>query len=816
MLKIMFQNYVKTAFRSLLKGKLYSFINLAGLTVGTATVILLALFVRDEWTFDTFHQKSDRIYRAWVKEQVQDQVLFNTVTPVILGDELRANFPEIQQVGRYLTSNFLVKKGNFSEQEEMHIVEPEFFKIFDFQWIRGEPSQSLVSPRQIVLTEEMAEKYFGEPQPIGQTLKLQFEGEWTDFTVSGIVEQPPGNSSIQFGFLVPYENTKTLLSEGGRQSWTVINVETYVLMPEGTDMAVFEQKIAPFIDGKVADDYDPGQYTIGFQLVTDIHLNGDFPTGFAPVSNRSYARILGGVALLILLLAAINYTTIAIGRAVGRAKEVGVRKVTGAGRGQLMMQFWSEAILTAGLAVIAGAIVVEMVLPFFNSLTDKRLIFDFSWQNVLACTTLALLTGLISGAYPAVVQSGFSPIRSLRGSVTKIGNDKHVVLRGLVGFQFMLSILLIACTLVMGQQLRFLQNKNLGFEREQVVVLPYSDSGLRLTELIAEGKKTTDRLRNELAGKPGFVDFTWSNHTFGTAGWAQLGYTDERTDQYRRFFLNGMDSRFLSLMGIQLAEGRLPNPEQNAADERTVVVNKAYVAAFGVQMGQPLQAPFQDYTVVGVTEDFNFESLHSQIEPLVLAAEPIGLVRNSPDISFLDFPNPKISVKISGENIPATLTVLQQAWQKVAPDQAFDYAFLDDNLDRQYRSEQRFSKVVSYATGLAIFIACLGLFGIATLSIAKRTKEIGVRKVLGATTADIIFQLNKNFTLLVLLSALLALPLAWYFMAGWLDDFAYRISVSPLTLGLAAVTALALTWGIVGWQSFRAAGADPVKSLRSE
>lgn len=812
----MFQNYFKTAFRNLLKGGLYSFLNLAGMTIGTATAILLLLFVYDELSFDQFHQNSSRIYRAWAKEHYEGKVFFNTVTPFILGEELRDNFPEIQQVARYTTSNFLVKKGDFSEQEQVHLVEPEFLQMFDFQLLQGKEKEALKDLRQIVVTEEMGKKYFGDPYPIGQVLTLQMNGEWTDFTVSGVIEKAPGNSSIQYGLLIPFENTKTIFPDGARKSWTNVAVETYILLGQGQDVSKLEAIVAPFVDDKVADDYKPGEYQVGFQPLADIHLDNAFPLGLVPVSDGNYPRALAGVALLILLLAGINFTAISIGRSAGRAKEVGVRKATGASKGQLMAQFWGEAILTSAVSMVFAAILVELALPFFNTLADKRLVFDLSLQNVFACFVLVLVTGLLAGAYPAVVISGFSPVRSLRGLVTRMGSDKHLVLRGLVGFQFLLSILLLACTLVMAQQLRFLQNKNLGFDQEQVIVLPYSDSGLRLSELLAEGQRTTDRLQIELAGKPAFKAFTWSNHTFGTAGWIQLGYTDEKANVYREFFLNGIGRHFIPMMGIRLLEGYNPDPSRNAADARAVVVNETYAQAFGVQPGQPLPEPFQEYKVAGIAQDFNFESLHSNIRPLVMAPDPIGLIKAASDINSMDSPNPKISVKVSGDNLPAAISQLRQAWNKVAPEQAFNYTFLDENIDRQYRAERRFSQVVRYSTVLAIFIACLGLFGMATLGIAQRTKEIGVRKILGATTGDIIWLLSKNFTLLVGIAALLAIPLAWYFMSGWLEDFAYRISISPLTLGLAGLVALLFTWLIVGWQSARAALGRPVDALRTE
>lgn len=811
----MFQNYLKIALRNLVKDRLYSFINLAGLSIGTAVFILLALYVHDEWTFDRFHANSRQIYRAWVKEHLKDEVFFNTMTPYILGQELRDNFPEIRQVARYLTLNTQVKKGNFSEQENVHVVEPQFLKIFDFPLLRGNAEQALQGIRSAVVTQETGIKYFADPYPVGQTLTMQVAGAWQDFTITGVIAKAPGNSSIRYDILIPFENTKSFMSEGGRMSWTNVNVETYVLLDAANRVRELEAKIAPFVDGKVAGDYAPGKYQIGLQPLTDIHLNKDYPEGIVAVSDSRYPYILAGVALLILALACINFTTLAVGRSVARAKEVGVRKATGATRGQLMAQYWSEAVVTATIAVVAGMMLAQLSLPYFNTLADKALATGFSVGRIAFLGGLALLIGLLSGAYPALVLSSLSPVSILRGAVSKIKNARQTVLRGLVSFQFALSILLLICTMVMTRQMRFLQNRNLGYEKEQVVVVPYSRSGAKLTEQLAEGKTVLERLRHEANGKAGISGLAFSTHTFGTPGWTNVGYTDQATQQFRSFYLNGVDEQFLPMHGIQLLEGRSFSAA-STADRQAVVVNEAYAHSFGVSVGQPMQAPFEAYTVIGIAKDFNFESLHTAVQPLVMAAEPIGIVRAGSDVNFGDFPNPKISVKVSGGNLPATLSALRLAWQQAAPEQAFDYAFLDDNIDRQYRAETRLSQLIGLATGLAIFIACLGLFGIATLTVSQRAKEIGVRKVLGATSAGITGLLAKDFLKLVLLSLVIASPAAWYFMQKWLADFAYRIHMPWWLFAAAGAATVAIAALTVSFQSVRAALANPVKTLRSE
>lgn len=811
----MLRNYFKIALRNLTKNKLYSFINLTCLSIGTAVVILLMLFVRNEWTFDQFHQNHPRIFRAWVKEHTPDKVYFNTYTPYILGQELRDNFPEIAQLARYLTINAQIKKGNFSERENVHVIEPQFLKMFDFPLLQGKADQALLDQHSIVITPAMAEKYFGEPNPLGKTLTLQLADQWVDFNVTGLIKAAPENSSIQYDMLIPFELTKTLVSEGGRNSWTNVNVETYVMLQKGVRASDFKAKIVPFIDGKVAAEYKPGKYEVGLQPLADIHLNKDFPEGIVKVSDSRYPYILLGIALLILALACINFTTLAIGRSISRAREVGVRKVTGAKRGQLMLQFWSEAVLTALFAVCIGLLLAQLALPAFNLLIGKKLAIAYSLPTFAALIGLTLLIGLLAGIYPSLILSGFSPIKSLRGTLSNFGTNRHVILRGLVGFQFVLSILLIICTLVMKQQLHFIQNKNLGYSREQVVILPYSRTGARLTDQWNEGKTILNRLQQELNKKQGAGQATMSTHTFGTPGWTSLGYREQGSKQFRSFRMNGVDENFLPMYGIKLIQGRnFSGPAE--ANQHAVIINEAYAKSFALSLGQALPIPFQDFRVIGISQDFNFESLHTQVEPLLLAYDPVSVLRQSQDLTFEDSPTPKISVKIPADNLQASMTTLRMLWKKVAPEQAFDYAFLDQNIDQLYRTESRLSNMIGLAAGLAIFIACLGLFGIATLTIVQRTKEIGVRKVLGASTLQIVFLLNKNFSVLVLGATILAIPLALFFLQNWLADFAYHIRIQWWVFVLAGLGALLVTLLTVSYQSVRAALVNPVKSLKTE
>ena len=812
----MLQNYLKIAFRNLFKNKLFSLINLIGLSIGTAIVILIMLFVKNEWTYDQFHANSDHIYRAWVKEHFKGELLFNTVTPLLLGDELKNNFPEVRESARYLNVNTLIRNGAVVEEETVHYVDPAFFKIFDFELLKGKRNQVFSTIHQAIITQETGLKYFNDDSPIGQTITIQVGGEWKDFTIGGVIENAPTNSSLTYEILLPFENTRPLFSDRARACWTCVYGETYIMTDPSITLADLNAKIAPFIDDKVKDDYQAGEYIVGLQPIADIHLNNEVPQGIVEVSDARYPYILASVALLILILACINFTTLSIGRSVSRAKEVGVRKVTGATKWQLRIQFWSEAIITAILALLIGLALSVILLPFFNALADQQLVLEFSPQNILFFLGLAISIGLLAGIYPAVVLSSFAPIQAIKGVFSKLGNDKHVVLRYLVGFQFVLSIFLIICTFGMNKQMNYLQNKNLGYNKDQIIVVPYNGTGQSFVEDWNTALQVKERLRKDLTGKS-VRQIISSSHTVGTRGWGQVGYTEPETDQFRQFNVQQIDFQYLDVMNIRLADGR-NFKQDNTTDNRAAIVNEAYAKAYQLDnpIGKTLPGPYKDYRIIGMTNDFNYNSLHSPIEPLVMVTDFVPLLQAAPDLNFTDNPIPKFSLKVETENLRSTIAQIQNIWKNVTEEQSFSYTFLDENIEQQYRAEEKLSQILGIATFLAIIVACLGLFGIATLIIAQRTKEIGVRKILGANTTSIVLLLNKHFSILVLVASIIAIPIGWYMMNEWLADFEYRTSMSWWIFVLAVAAALCIAWLSVSYQSIRAALTNPINSLRSE
>ena len=813
----MFLNQLKIFLRTLLKkDSLFSFINLTGLSIGSAVVILILMYSRHEWSFDTHHKNSDRIFRVWVKEHFKGEVIFNSTTPLIVGPELKNNFPEIEESVRYLTANNQVKVEDFKDQETIHFVDPSFLEVFDFPLFDGDNKQVFSNLHQAVITETIAFKYFSDSSPIGQTISIQDDGKWTEFAISGIIKQPPDNSSIQFDILVPIDNALNLISEAGQNCWTCVFGETYLLLEKDVEVSEMMKQIAPLIDEKVKDQYRPGEYIVGLQPLKDIHLNNDIPAGIVPVSDGRYPLILVSIAMLILLLACINFTSLSIGRSIQRAKEVAIRKVAGANQWQLRLVFWSEAFIMAALALGVGTLLVKILLPFFNQIADKDLTLQFDFSTILYLLLLALIIGFLSGFYPAIVLSRFTPMQSIRGIFSKIGNDRHLLLRMLVGFQFVLSIFLISCTFVMKKQLNFLQNKNLGFDQDRTVVVPYSGTGEGFFQTWEGGIQIHDRLKSELLS-PSIKNVLLSNHTLGTSGWTQLGYTDEETNLFRQFYVQQIDYDYLPAMDISLTDGRLFSREVGT-DKKAAIVNKAFVRQWQMNepLGSELPGPFREFQIIGVTDNFHFTSLHSTIEPLVMVVDFLPLIRVTPDLNYIDSPNPKFSFRLAGSNLTATLNRIEDVFNEIVPEQSFTYTFMDENIDKQYRSEKRLSQIVSYSTVLAILIACLGLFGIATLSVTQRTKEIGVRKLLGANVVSLVLRLNQNFTIMVLLACVISGPLAWLFMREWLTDFAFRTPLNGWIFVGAGLVALIVAWLTVSYHSIKAALANPVNSIRNE
>lgn len=805
----MIRNYFLIATRYLLRNKGYTAINLVGLAIGISCCILIMLFVRSEFSYDRFHTKSDRLYRAWLQEIYEGQTFTNTQTPIPLGPSLKANIPEIINYCRVNSFNTLVQYQGNKFNEPITMVDTSFFRLFDFKLTKGNVYSAFPNSNSLVISERMAEKYFGNSTAIGKSLELLLSTEKVLFTVTAVAERVVQESSIQFDFLIPHSNDHYLYSERARTvGWTSVFEETYVLVEAGKTGKDAELKIPSWVKQIAGDEYVEGQYNVHLQPITDIHLNKDLPAGNQPISDPAYAYILGVIGILILLIACINFVTLSIGRSSSRSLEVGVRKVLGAVRSQLISQFWGEALLMTLISIVLAVGLSYVLLQPFNQLANRELILSWDGFTVFYLLAIAVVIGLISGMYPALVMASFIPVRVLKKRMQD-GISIGLFRKGLMTAQFVASIVMIIGTIVMWQQLRFVQHTNLGYNQDHVMVIPTNKPR-------RDGKILADRYKSELIKNPQIQSLTTSLFSFSEPGWVNLGYEDDQK-VYRNFRMNAVDADFVPAMKLEIIQGRNFAADNPADISNSMIVNEKLVKEYGWDnpIGKKLPGRYSQQ-IIGVVKDFNYESLHSPIQPLVLVMQPDSMMRASNDVSFTVAPQPRVSIRVNPGNLQDQIAILETAWKQVAGDQEFEYGFLDESLKNLYQNEQRISSMVQLASILSIFIACLGLFGLITLTVNRRLKEIGIRKVLGADIKSIVALLAKDFILLVILAALIAFPLAWWALNQWLNDFTYRIELAWWVFLLGGVFALLIAVITVSFQAFKAAVTNPVRSLRTE
>jgi putative ABC transport system permease protein len=720
---------------------------------------------------------------------------------------LQANLPEVQSACRVSAFNTLVKYNNNTFNDPVNMVDSSFFDLFDFPLKEGDAKNHFPTSNSLIITEKSAKKYFGKNSAIGKNLELQLGGDTILFTVSGVAQNIPLESSIQFDMLIPFSNAHHIYSERAlTQAWSNVTTESYFQLRQGAEVAAVNSKIPSIMQPLVAKGYKPGEYNVRLQPLTDIHLNNKLPAGNQPVSDPKYSYILATVGILILLIACINFVTLSVGRSATRALEVGVRKVLGAERQQLIRQFWGEALLLTLVALIMGiAFAVALQKPF-NLLANRQLNLPLNGFTILFCFLLGTIIASLAGIYPAFVLSNFKPIQVLKGrlKIDNIGLFRKALIVG----QFVASIIMIIGTITVAKQLNYLRTKDLGFYKDHIVIVPTNKSR-------KEGNRLAQRFREALQINPDIVNSSTSLFSMTEYGWMNLGYTDNK-NVYRMFCFNAVDPDFINTMGLHIIAGR--NFEKNnTADSNYILVNESLVKEYGWKnpIGQRLPGKYEEQ-VIGVVKDFHFETLHTTIKPAVMALKPDSFFRRSSDVSYNYPPQPRVSVLFRGGNLQSHIEFLKSSWKSVAGDQDFEYGFLDDALNAAYEQEQRLSKIVRYASLLSIFIACMGLFGLATLVVVRRTKEIGIRKVLGANVSGIVGLLSKDFIALVTIASLIAFPIAWWALHKWLQDFAYRIEVPWLAFLAAALLALIVALLTVSIQAIKAALTNPVKSLRTE
>jgi putative ABC transport system permease protein len=805
----MLEHYLRVALRNLRRQRSYAAINVVSLAVGIALCALIGLYVRDELTFDRFHERADRIVRVTQTRFAPDGGAEEThaYLPVPLGPALEADLPEVERAVRMMEQDAFVRRGETALPEKILFADPGFFDVFTFPLIEGDPATALADPGGIVLSEDAARAWFGDEDPMGRGLQIRLGDAYYEATVTGVAATVPGNSSVRFDYLMSFAKLPEAFEwiRNNADRWNASSFYTFALLAEGASVDAAAARLPAFREQYLPDETarlrEEGQWTgvgpargYGFQPLEAVHLDPGIQGGLVPPSDRKYSYILAAIALAILLIACINFTTLAIGRSAGRAKEIGVRKVVGAQRRQLVFQFWGEALLLSVVALVVGLVLAELALPTFNTLARKDLHLDYLADARLAAGLLGLtlLVGLVAGSYPALLLSGLRPIETLRQRL-RLGGA-NALTRSLVVVQFALSVFLICSTAVMLRQLHYLQTKNLGFNQNNVVVIPTQGE---------DGAALLSRLRTALSGRPDVLGITGMSSAFAH-GWSLDGWNDG--DEPKEAYVYRVAPGFLDVMQLPLVAGRDFDPAMATDSTAAVLVNEAFVRDFGwaEPLGQTLDGFYDEPTVVGVVRDVNFLSLHETVAPMVLMV-------NTPDWNLYD-----LLVRLAPGDFPGALRAVEAAWAQVAPDVPFQYTFLDDDLGQQYESEQRWSRIVGYAAGFAVLIACLGLFGLAALSVARRTKEVGIRKALGASVASVTLLLSREFARLVLVAVVLAAPVAYLVMQHWLDTFAYRVGIEAGVFLLAGGLALAIALLTVSYQALRAASADPVKALRYE
>ncbi len=811
----MIKHYFLIAFRNLRRQKVLATINILGLSIGLACFMLFLLYSVNEFNFDRFHKNADNIYRVyrWTEAMEGDEASGDVYLPMPLGPALKQDLPDVEDYVRMQEgwSDTYVRTGNKVSSLPVSFADPGMFSVFSFPLKYGEPKTALEGIQSLVLSEETAIQLFGNRNPIGEKVEIKLFDEFAPFVVSAVAKHIPSNSSLSFQVLGNYEYLPT--TRNGKRSvnnWNRSSYFTFVKLRPGSTLATDETRLQDFRKkyypteeeelrkaGYWKEKGAPVKY--GMQPLLSIHTDTKVWGGSISSVDPKIIWILLGIAGAVLLIACINFTTLAIGRSAIRAREIGIRKVVGSMRKQLIIQFLAEALLLTILSVILGLLLSKLLLPYFNQLAGRSLDFSFRQfpEMYWLLTGLTLLVGLLAGSYPALILSRFNPIEVLKHKI-RVGGS-NIFTKSLVTFQFILSIGLIASMIIILQQINFMTSKNPGFNKENVVMVDGSST---------DAEKIYPIFKQTMLANPQVASITSSELGLGEGtGWSRSGF--DYKGRHKEVFEYFIDPDYLPTMGIQLIRGRNFDPRISSDTLTSVIVNEKMVRDMGWTIdnavGQPLTGYMENLTpvVIGVIKDFNFRPLKEEIEPQMFH-------------QFSSYKPYKFFVRLKPGNPSKTLAEMERIWSGLEKDLPFKHSFLDENLARFYESEQRWGRIVGWAGGISIFLACLGLFGLAALSALNRTKEIGIRKVLGASLTTIVKLLSKDFLKLVLIALIIAAPISWYFMDKWLQDFAYRISIGWYIFIIAGVLALLIAFITIGYQAVKAGIRNPVGALRSE
>lgn len=786
----MFSNYLKIAVRNLLKNKGFSFINILGLSVGMASAILILLWINHEMSYDQFHEKKDRIYEAWNKDTFSGKLQCWNTTPKIFARTVERDFPEVEMATRVnWPSNFLFTIGEKKLTVSGNIVDSNFLNVFSFPLVKGDPNTVLKDMYSIVLTEKLAKSFFGEEDPMGKVVRIDSKD---NFTVTGIVKDLPNNTRFKFEYLLPWAYLRKLGEDDA--NWGNNSTRNYVLLKKNTTLA----SIAPKLK-KIKRKYDNSELTNEMFLypISRWRLYSSFTNGVEDGGLIDFVKMFGVIAAFILLIACINFMNLSTARSEKRAKEVGIRKVVGANKGSLIGQFLGESILISLIAGLFALLIVQISLPAFGVLTDKKLSIDYGNINLwLIFIGFVLFTGVLAGSYPAFYLSAFKPVKVLKGTFLK--SDKVVTPRKvLVVLQFTFAIILIICTAIVKEQIQYARNRDLGYDKKNLIFHFLTDDltknyPLVKNELLSSGAATSVS-RTSAPITQGWSD-TWGIEWVGKA-------PDDKTD-FDRF---AADEDLGTTVGLQFVKGRDFNLKQYLTDSTAMILNESSVKAMGFKdpIGQIVKDNGRDWHVVGVVKDFILQSPYHPTKPMIIEGAK----------GWFNV----IHIKLNNKNATAdNLKKAELIFKKYNPNYPFEYKFIDDDYAAKFKSEQRTGTLAGLFAGLTIFISCLGLFGLAAYMAESRIKEIGVRKVLGASVTGIATLLSKDFIGLVIISFVLASPVAWWFMHNWLQNYPYRVNIEWWIFAFAALLSILIAMITVSYHAIKAASANPVKSLRTE
>jgi putative ABC transport system permease protein len=800
----MFKNYLKIALRNVRRQKAYAFINIAGLAMGMACCILIVSFISTELSYDRFHKNANQIYRLGIDASLGGNQIFMPISNSPAPPTMVEDYPEVLAAVRIRPLGKVSIKDRDLEfyEENALYVDKSIFEVFTFPMIKGDPQTALSTAYSMVMTEDTAEKYFGEKDPIGKILKVDNQ---FDFTVTGIVENVPKNSHFTFDILCSFE---TLYARNRQlmEVWLNFNLYTYLLLPEGVDLQELENKFPALIDKHMGPALKAigGEIEFFLQPITRIHLHSHMENEISANSHVAYVYIFSSIALFILFIACINFMNLATARSTIRAKEVGIRKVVGAERRELIRQFLGESLIYSLFSLLLAILLAHLTLPLFSSLSGRELSIDYFGMPWLipGLIVMVLVVGFAAGSYPALFLSSFHPARVIKGSL-RAGATNSRFRSILVVGQFVISISLIIATGIILNQLRFMKNKDLGFDQKNIIVVRTSEG---------DARESIDSIKEEFKRIPGVMSAGLTSQVPGreanVSPFVPEGFSATEAQLMKNI---AVDQDFIPTMGIKIIAGRNFSKEFGTDVANAIIINETAAEKFG--WDNPIGKKIEDFsgeeiedrsarTVVGVIKDIHMSSLHSLIMPLH--------IRNESD--NLDL----ITLRLNPGNVGGTLDLLRNKWRELYPNQSFDYYFFDDSWQSLYESEDRLSRIFSSFTIFAIFIASLGLFGMASFTAEQRTKEIGIRKVLGASVTGVVVLLAKDFLKLVILANVIAWPVAYFALRKWMQSFAYQEGVGIWVFVLTAILAIGIALLTVSFQSIKAAVSNPIDAIKYE